>query len=635
VDADLTGEILGDFQIETVLGQGSMACVYEAQQVSLRRKVALKVLEEGIFTPGENIKRFIREAEALAILEHPNIVPVYAAGAQTPYYYFAMRLIRGGTLQDAMQKGIKRADALQWASDVCRGLAFAHAAGVVHRDLKPTNVLIHDGVALLSDFGLARLRDASTVTQMGHIIGTPLYMSPEQTAGEQAGPAADCFALGVILYELLTGRHPFVVAENRHAPRAERYTQLFRRIQRAEFVPPSHVAPDVSPLLEKMILRAMAPKPEDRFPDATAMLLALEAATQDKPGDDRVVQATQNTDESTDTDAGLDATAAIGNEALGAEDEAVLERLRSVRTSRSTAGPVPKLPFALNRYTVHKELGHGGQGVVYEAHDPVLDRRVALKVLRRDLAEDPQLEEMFWNEARTAARLSHPHIITIYDFGVEQKYQFLTMQLVDGPSLDRVMQERGPLPPAYAVQVAMQTAEALGFAHEAGVVHLDVKPGNILLQRSVLQSSRDAKPGDLGAPHALLSDFTMARAGKGGDKRRSGSPPLAGTVPYCSPEQLTSGTEKLSPASDLFSLGVVLHEMLTGKRLFLGENVMVSRQLVLSAAVPPPSTAAAGIPGEVDELCAKLLERPIEKRLQSAGEMLALAATALERINRM
>jgi serine/threonine protein kinase len=657
VEAELVGRTLGDFQIETLLGKGSMAKVYEARQISLRRHVALKVLEEGLFTPGENVKRFLREAEALARLEHANIVPVYAAGEQSPYYFFAMRLIRGGTLDEAMRNGIKRALAMDWAGDICKGLAFAHSSGVVHRDLKPTNVLIHDGVALLSDFGLARLRDASTVTQMGHMLGTPLYMSPEQTLGESAGPPADCFALGIIIYQMLTGHHPFLKEEQKGLSKAERRTRLFQRIQRSEFRRPAQIDPDIPPSMENLILKALARRPEDRFADGPAMLHALEEAQAAlMPGDERVIRAVKgSTDPGNTADRAspgekeaihhhgstVSMPSADGvNPALKATEVPAGLTAAEKEKSRRMSAPRPGAPFSLGRYKILKELGHGGQGVVYEAHDPVLDRTIALKVLRRDAATDTRLSELFWHEARVAARLAHPHIITIYDFGIEEQSEYLTMQLIDGPSLDRLLEKRGKLPPIYALQIAVQAADALGFAHQAGVIHLDVKPGNILIQKTLRSSGLGSSRGssvnvEYGFPHVLLTDFTMSRMRHALHKHRhkvEHLEPLSGTVPYCSPEQLTSGSDALGPASDLFSLGAVLHEMLTGQPLFGADDPSIARERVLTGTIAAPSSVCAAVPPEVDELCNKLLQRDAGKRLQSASDFIDIAEPVLHKL---
>jgi len=649
---ELVGQTLGDFHIEALLGKGSMARVYQARQISLRRHVALKVLEEGIFTPGNNVKRFLREAEALARLEHGNIVPVYSAGEQEPYYFFAMRLIRGGTLDQAMRNGVKLSTAMEWAVDICRGLAFAHAHGIVHRDLKPTNVLIHDGMALLSDFGLARLRDASTVTQLGHLLGTPLYMSPEQTLGENAGPAADCFALGIILYQLVTGHHPFLHDAKKNLSRKERRTRLFQRIQDCEFAPPSKVDPAISPSLEKVLLRALARKPLNRFRDATEMLDALEYAAQKDPPTQRIVRCARvsspetpapdkaqdlNTDVST---VGMQAKAEAAAEGVNREPPGrklsptvLAPRAQPGESSRLTP-PRGKAPVFVGRYRIIRELGHGGQGVVYEAHDPILDRKVALKVLRQDAVTDPRLVELFWHEARIAARLSHPNIITIYDFGIENKLEYLTMQLIDGLSLDRLLEKRRRLPPLFAIQTLIQCADALGFAHKAEIIHLDVKPGNILLQTTLRSrplsgsSARRSSADALGAPHALLTDFTMSRMRQALTEREKNNAvlnPMAGTIAYSSPEQFSGDPQAIGPHSDIFALGIVFHEMLTGRQLFGSDDPAISRERILHEDVPPPSSILPGLGKDIDALCLRMLGRSLRERIHSCSEVIERA----------
>lgn len=269
--------------------------------------------------------------------------------------------------------------------------------------------------------------------------------------------------------------------------------------------------------------------------------------------------------------------------------------------------------------------------MVHQAYDPDLDRVVALKVLRADVLLDDRMVDMFFKEARVAARLVHPHIIAIYDIGVVQHSPYITMQYVEGPSLDMLLRDRRPLPLRFALHVLLQMAEALGFAHEANVLHLDVKPGNILIGSTRHDSVSSPEPAD--APHALLTDFTMARlrsaVARHGHPGAEGSH-LAGTLCYASPEQLGDGWEVLGPASDIFSLGVVLHEMLTGQPLFAAEHPAATRQLVLASAIKPPSRSVSGLPGAVDELCARMLARPVSERLQLAGEVIARVKAILE-----
>jgi serine/threonine protein kinase len=621
--SELVGKTLGDFEVEELVGKGSMAQVFKARQISLRRPVALKILEEGLFTPHDNIKRFVREAEAMARLEHPHVVPVYAAGEETPYYFFAMRLIRGGSLGEAMRNGVQQGLAIRWAYEVCQALAYAHSMGVVHRDLKPSNVLIQEGSAVLGDFGLARLKDMSTITQRGFVLGTPLYMSPEQTLGEETGPPSDCFSLGVILYELMLGAHPFAAHGKKGVSRIEARAELFQRIQKAEFTAPSDVQPTFPMAIEHVIMRSLQRRPETRFPDGAAMLKELEAAYRALPMEDRIVQVAPHE----------------SGTPPAVRDTSAMESTAAIEPPPSSTGKPAQEKFG--RYEIRKEIGHGGQGVVYKAYDPVLDRDVALKVMQQHHDNIGQMAELFAHEARVAARLAHPHIIHIYDFGVHEHSPFLTMQLVNGPSLDQLLEPRKPLPLAYALQVLLQTAEALALAHESGVAHLDVKPGNILIGPSTREFPEKLKPQLEGRlfPHVLLTDFTMAAlrqvdaASESQKKHAKKSGLTAGTIPYASPEQLGEGGTP-GPASDLFSLGVVFYEMLTGERLFSGEHLSVTQLLVLRGNVPLPSSKNASLPPEVDTLCHKMLVRNVKDRVQTALEVLRQARAILDNLEK-
>ncbi|HVR73037.1 MAG TPA: protein kinase [Planctomycetota bacterium] len=630
----LAGKTLGDFHVERLVGKGSMAAVYQAQQISLRRRVALKVLAEDMFTPSDKVKRFVREAEALARLEHPHIVPIYGAGEEPPYYFFAMRLVPHGTLAEAMRLGIDQATARVWARQICQALAFAHHSGIVHRDLKPSNVLLNDGVPLLCDFGLARLRDLSTMTQRGLKLGTPLYMSPEQTLGENAGAPADCFALGVLLHQMFTGRHPFVDLAEGPAEGIDVQT-LFARIRKAELITPLATSPRMRRALEKVVLRALERRPEDRYADAGEMLRDLEEADRSLQESGHVVVSGFDgaASPAVESTAGLDAP-----EPGGAGPPEELDSVPAASLgSRAAARPEPLFKFG--RYEVLEEIGHGGQGIVYRAHDPILERDIALKVLLGGWKPDGRRVDLFRHEARVAARLNHPHIIQILDFGVEGASPYLTMPFVEGPSLDRLIELRGPLPVPFALETLIQVADALAFAHETGIVHLDVKPGNILIRRSLRASSFAAGTPEekLGRPQVILTDFTMARirGREAGEGSEPGAAPAtsrglpSGTFPYASPEQLDERAEPPGAASDIFSLGVVLHEMLTGKRLFAGDDPSVSRMRVLHEDVLPPSMLSQGIPAALDDLCARMLRRDAATRLRSAGAVIDLAEPIL------
>jgi serine/threonine protein kinase len=209
---DLTGTRIGQYEIVERLGGGGMAVVYRSVQQPLGREVALKALSSELFQDDGFVKRFETEAKTLAKLDHPNILPIYDFEVIDGTAFLTMPLIRGGTLRDILNRGpLDPLTAWRYLREIGDGLQHAHDAGIVHRDLKPTNVLIHqDGRAMLADFGLARGAGQPThLTTIGLAIGTPGYMAPEQVMGHDVDKRADIYAMGVLLFEMLTGRLPF------------------------------------------------------------------------------------------------------------------------------------------------------------------------------------------------------------------------------------------------------------------------------------------------------------------------------------------------------------------------------------------------------------------------------------------
>jgi len=209
----LVGKTLGQYQIISVLGTGGMAIVYKAYQPSLERYIALKVLFPH-FTGSEFVARFKREALAAARLSHPNIVHIYDAGEADGYYYIAMEYIEGGTLKDRLDQRdhapLDGMTILQVVQGIGSALEYAHHQGIIHRDIKPANIMFTaDNRVVLADLGLAKFFEATDLTQMTALIGTPYYMSPEQARSQSVDARSDIYSFGVVIYEMLTGRVPF------------------------------------------------------------------------------------------------------------------------------------------------------------------------------------------------------------------------------------------------------------------------------------------------------------------------------------------------------------------------------------------------------------------------------------------
>src|SRR5688572_30424112 len=262
------GAALGRYELIEELGEGGMATVYRARDTELRRDVAIKVLFPHLAKRAEIVRRFDREARAAAALEHPNILRVYdvggggGAGGDPPY--IVMELVRGATLKDAIDKhGPLLAELAACAGALLAdALAAAHAAGVIHRDVKPANAMVaSDGRLLLADFGVARVEDDdSLVTRTGALLGTPAFMSPEQATGVDVDPRTDVYSLGATLYQLATGSPPYTGAAAR----------VVAAIAAGELVAPVRRRPAIGGELSRQIERMMATDPPRRPPAAAA-----------------------------------------------------------------------------------------------------------------------------------------------------------------------------------------------------------------------------------------------------------------------------------------------------------------------------------------------------------------------------
>lgn len=268
----------GDYELHEELGRGGMGVVYKARQVSLNRDVAVKMILRGTAASAGERDRFRAEAEAAAKLDHPGIVPVYEVGEFEGRPYFNMKYIAGETLSQRLAQGpLPPREAARILAAVSRAIHFAHVHGVLHRDVKPSNILLdeHDEPHV-TDFGLAKqVTDAASLTKTGAVLGTPAYMAPEQAAGArgQVGPASDVYSLGVILYHMLTGRPPFQAASP---------LDTVLLVLEQEPVPPRVLNPKADRDLEMIALRCLQKPTDLRYASAAALADDLEAYLSDE-----------------------------------------------------------------------------------------------------------------------------------------------------------------------------------------------------------------------------------------------------------------------------------------------------------------------------------------------------------------
>jgi len=273
---DLTGRQIGPYRVIAPLATGSMAVVYKALQPTLNRHVALKVLPRHLAGEPSFVGRFHQEARIIAGFQHPNILPLYDFGEVDDYTYMVMPLVETGTLANRLQGQPLPLEQIRTVgAQVGDALEYAHSLGVVHRDVKPSNILINKrGTCLLADFGIAKLiEEAVKFTATGETVGTPAYMSPEQGLAQKVDRRSDIYSLGVILFQMATGRLPF----EGKTPVAIVLMQVNEPLP-----PPRSLNPGISIELEEVIVKSLAKQPGDRYATAAELVRALYAATSAK-----------------------------------------------------------------------------------------------------------------------------------------------------------------------------------------------------------------------------------------------------------------------------------------------------------------------------------------------------------------
>jgi serine/threonine protein kinase len=562
-------DFLKEYSPIRFLGKGAMGSVFLMRDVKLARQVAVKVVNQEHVTP-EMSKRLVREAQVLSPVNHPNLITIYAVGQDGTLPYMVSEYVEGETLSQRLERppSLSIHQILRVMIQILDGLRTAHKQGIIHRDLKPGNIFMTSaGKPKIGDFGLAKSVSAVSGSTVHGLLGTPHYMSPEQCRGDETSASSDIYAVGIMLFEMLTGRKPFLGPSlldllNQHTSRpAPRVSSL---------------RPDVPPDLDAAVARALEKAPASRFRSANEFRKSLleidRALTPRAPGP----------------------TGGTPAHPPGPEAQEEPE----------TIAPSAGMLLA-GRYELARLLGQGGGGQVWLGRDTVRGGiEVAIKLLPPELGLDPEARASVVQEANLSLKLAHPDIVRIIN--VEPgDVPFLVMEYVAGRTLsDELASRKSAGTPEMTVDESLPILEAvargLDYAHERGVVHRDIKPSNILLE---VVDGRQAG--------AKVADFGIAAELTGFRTRRTGDVPT-GTLLYMSPEQVTC--QKVDRRSDVYSLAVTIYQMLTGSVPFKGGDVAYAIEHI-PVSIPdtvPPAVAAV--------LSAALSKTP-EDRPATAGEL--------------
>ena len=279
----MIGSTIGSYRILSELGEGGMGVVYRAQEILLDREVALKALHPQITRDESRLQRFKSEAKALARLHHPNIATLFNFFEQDGVFYMVMEFVDGQTLEDVTRQNgaLPLRGALEVFNSALRGFEHAHARGVIHRDIKPSNLMLTgDGEVKITDFGIARVAGGGKLTQTGKLIGTLEYMSPEQVQGQEQDARSDIYSLGILLFELVTGKMPWSVTSD---------FDIMRAHLEVPAPPARSLIAELPPALDSVITRALNKKPDERFQTVAEMRAELEAIARELPQNNAAV----------------------------------------------------------------------------------------------------------------------------------------------------------------------------------------------------------------------------------------------------------------------------------------------------------------------------------------------------------
>ncbi|HSG27159.1 MAG TPA: serine/threonine-protein kinase [Candidatus Krumholzibacterium sp.] len=504
----MIGQMVAHFRILEELGEGGMGAVFKAQDTRLDRFVALKLLPPHLCSDEETRKRFLREAKSASALEHPNICTIYEVGELGDgRMYMAMGYYEGDTLEDRLKGGaLELEDSLDIASQVAAGITAAHLKGIVHRDIKPANIMLTaDGQVKILDFGVAKLSGQTVLTMAGTSLGTIAYMSPEQISAMEVDARSDIFSFGVMFYEMLTGNHPFI---------AEHEAAIVYRVMNEDPKPLSDFLSNLPPEYQEFMDSALQKDPEKRLSSLGDFV--------DKLRGPQKVRARMP------------------------EPEKIVPPKKVSLTEKGGR---------IGQYRLLERVGVGGMGEVWAAmQEEPFHRKVALKILKAGM-DTEEVVARFEAERQALALMDHPCIAQVYDAGSTPAGRpFFAMEYVKGMGITEYCDKKKLSTPD-RLKLFMSLCEGVQHAHHKAVIHRDLKPNNVIVTE--IDDKPVPKIIDFGVAKATASPLTEK-------KMHTHLGQLIGTPEYMSPEQAELTGEDIDTRTDIYSLGVILYELLAG-----------------------------------------------------------------------
>ena len=559
----------GELILLEEIGRGSVGTVYRAHDPRLDRGIAVKLLRPA--SDEHLASALLHEGRTLARVKHPNVVAVYGAGEHNGQAGLWMELVSGVTLEHMLGSHgpFSAGEAGLIGQDLCRALGAVHRAGLIHGDVKAQNVMReHGGRLVLMDFGAGRTLSAEGTIRR-EILGTLAYLAPELLDGANPTIRSDIYGLGVLLYHLVSNDFPV---------RATSIAELRLAHTRGDAARLQDLRPDLPRAFVRVVERAIERDPTRRFASAGDMEAALASAHR-----------------STEQARGTTPSSKMSG--------------RTTTTGVASVPAFPKPGEMLGRYQMLEQIGAGGMGVVYRASDKRLKREVAVKVLVEPFGSDPERLASLTQEAQTIAALSHPNILTLHDVGTERGLWYTVTELLRGQTL-RARISRGPLHAEEAIEYAIDIAHGLAAAHAKGIVHMDLKPENIMVTDDGWVKILDFGVAKIMSPTPLVDD----------QMTRTDRPHFpGGTLAYMSPEQICG--ERVDPRSDLFALGTIMYEMLAGRHPFQRQSSVATIAAILRDDPPPIASFNTAVSSGLDRIVRRSLKKLPADRFQSAREI--------------